>query len=142
MKNKISETKQRRDFLKTSAILTGGALLSGIPLAGAYASGSDTNKIALIGCGGRGTGAAFQALSTKFNLKLVAMADAFPDKIDKCYQTLLTKFGAEKISVPNDKKFVGFDGYIAAMQDADVVMLCTPPGFRPAHFAEAVKLPT
>jgi predicted dehydrogenase len=139
MKNKISETKQRRDFLKTSAILTGGALLCGIPLAGAYAGGSDTIKIALIGCGGRGTGAAFQALSTKFNLKLVAMADAFPDKLEKCYQTLFTKFGAEKISVPNDKKFVGFDGYIAAMQDADVVMLCTPPGFRPAHFAEAVK---
>ncbi|HQS05130.1 MAG TPA: Gfo/Idh/MocA family oxidoreductase [Daejeonella sp.] len=139
MKNEISKTKHRRDFLKTSAILTGGALLSGIPLAGAYASGSDVIKVALIGCGSRGTGAAFQALSTKFNLKLVAMADAFPDKLEKSYQTLLTKFGAEKISVPADKKFVGFEGYIAAMQDADVVMLCTPPGFRPAHFAEAVK---
>ncbi|MDP3468625.1 MAG: Gfo/Idh/MocA family oxidoreductase [Daejeonella sp.] len=139
MKNEIFETKQRRSFLKTSAILTGGALLSGIPLAGAYASGSDVIKIALIGSGSRGTGAAFQALSTKFNLKLVAMADAFPDKLDKSYQALLTKFGAEKISVPDDKKFVGFEGYIAAMQDADVVMLCTPPGFRPAHFAEAVK---
>jgi myo-inositol 2-dehydrogenase/D-chiro-inositol 1-dehydrogenase len=139
MKNETSKTKQRRDFLKTSAILTGGALLSGIPLAGAYASGSDIIKIALIGCGSRGTGAAFQALSTKFNLKLVAMADAFPDKLAKSHQTLLAKFGAEKISVPDDKKFVGFDGYIAAMQDADVVLLCTPPGFRPAHFAEAVK---
>jgi len=139
MKNEISKTKHRRDFLKTSAILTGGALLSGIPLAGAYASGSDVIKVALIGCGSRGTGAAFQALSTKFNLKLIAMADAFPDKLEKSYQTLLTKFGAEKISVTADKKFVGFDGYISAMQDADVVMLCTPPGFRPAHFAEAVK---
>ena len=55
MKNKVSETKQRRDFLKTSAILTGGALISGIPLAGAYAGGSDIIKIALVGCGGRGT---------------------------------------------------------------------------------------
>ena len=139
MKNETSKTEQRRDFLKTSAILTGGALLSGIPLAGAYASGSDIIKIALIGCGSRGTGAAFQALSTKFNLKLIAMADAFPDKLAKSHQTLLAKFGAEKISVPDDKKFVGFDGYIAAMHDADVVLLCTPPGFRPAHFAEAVK---
>ena len=139
MKNETSKTEQRRDFLKTSAILTGGALLSGIPLAGAYASGSDIIKIALIGCGSRGTGAAFQALSTKFNLKLVAMADAFPDKLAKSHQTLLAKFGGEKISVPDDKKFVGFDGYIAAMHDADVVLLCTPPGFRPAHFAEAVK---
>jgi len=139
MKNEISETKNRRDFIKTSAILTGGALLSGIPLAGAYASGSDIIKIALIGCGSRGTGAAFQALSTKFNLKLVAMADSFPDKLEKSHKALLDKFGAEKISVPDDKKFVGFDGYKSAMEDADVVMLCTPPGFRPVHFAEAVK---
>lgn len=139
MKNEISETKDRRDFIKTSAILTGGALLSGMPLAGAYASGSDTIKIALIGCGSRGTGAAFQAMSTRFNLKLVAMADAFPDKLDKSYKALLAKYGAEKISVPDDKKFIGFDGYKEAIAEADVVMLCTPPGFRPAHFAEAVK---
>ena len=139
MKNEISETNDRRDFLKTSAILTGGALLGNIPLAGAYASGSDTIKIALIGCGGRGTGAAFQALSTKYNLKLVAMADAFPDKLDKCYKALLAKYGAEKVSVPDDKKFVGFDGYKQAIAEADVVLLATPPGFRPSHFAEAVK---
>ena len=139
MKNEISETNVRRDFLKTSAILTGGALLSSLPLAGAYASGSDTIKIALIGCGSRGTGAAFQALSTKFNLKLVAMADAFPDKLDKSYKALLAKFGAEKISVPDDKKFTGFDAYRHAMTDADVVLIATPPGFRPSHFAEAVK---
>lgn len=139
MKNEISETNVRRDFLKTSAILTGSALLSSIPLAGAYASGSDTIKIALIGCGSRGTGAAFQALSTRFNLKLVAMADAFPDKLDKSYNALLAKFGAEKISVPNDKKFTGFDAFKSAMTDADVVLIATPPGFRPSHFAEAVK---
>ena len=62
----------RREFIKTSAILTGGVLLSNLPFAGAYAAGSDTIKIALIGCGNRGTGAAVQALSTKFNIKLVA----------------------------------------------------------------------
>lgn len=139
MDNKTNKLNERRDFIKTSAVLTGGALLSSIPLAGAYASGSDTIKIALIGCGSRGTGAAFQALSTKFNLKLVAMADAFPDKLEKSHKSLLTKFGAEKISVSEDKKFTGFDGYISAMKDADVVLLCTPPGFRPVHFAEAVK---
>ena len=122
MKNEISETKDRRDFIKTSAILTGGALLSGMPLAGAYASGSDIIKIALIGCGSRGTGAAFQAMSTRFNLKLVAMADAFPDKLDKSYKALLAKYGAEKISVPDDKKFIGFDAYKSAMADADVVL--------------------
>lgn len=139
MKNEISETNVRRDFIKTSAILTGSALLSSLPLAGAYASGSDTIKIALIGCGSRGTGAAFQALSTKFNLKLVAMADAFPDKLDKSYKALLAKFGADKISVTDDKKFTGFDAFKHAMTDADVVLIATPPGFRPSHFAEAVK---
>lgn len=130
---------QRREFIKTSAILTGSVLLSNLPFAGAYATGSDTIKIALIGCGNRGTGAAVQALSTKFNVKLVAMADAFADRLDKSHKSLLTKYGADKIAVPDDKKFVGFDGYKEAMADADVVLLATPPGFRPMHFEEAVK---
>lgn len=138
MKHKV-EKNNRRDFIKTSAILTGGALLSGLPLGGVYASGSDTIKIALIGCGNRGTGAAFQALSTKYNLKLVAMADAFSDRLDKSYKSLLAKYGADKIAVPNDKKFVGFDAYKNAMAEADVVLLATPPGFRPIHFEEAVR---
>lgn len=139
MNNKFSNKKDRRDFIKTSAILTGGALLSSLPLAGAYAAGSDVIKIALVGCGGRGTGAAFQALSTKYNIQLVAMADAFSDKIETCHKALLGKYGAEKVKVPNDKKFVGFEGYKQAIAEADVVLLATPPGFRPAHFAEAVK---
>lgn len=138
MKRKVDKNN-RRDFIKTSAILTGGALLSGLPLTGAYAAGSDTIKIALIGCGNRGTGAAFQALNTKHNVKVVAMADAFGDKLDKAYKALFTKYGAEKIAVPDNKKFVGFDGYKHAMEDADVVLLATPPGFRPIHFEEAVR---
>lgn len=132
------EKNDRREFIKTSAIFTGGILLSSLPFAGAYASGSDTIKVALIGCGNRGTGAAFQALSTKFNIKLVAMADAFGDRLDKSYKSLFTKFGADKIAVTEDKKFVGFDGYKSAIAEADVVLLATPPGFRPIHFEEAV----
>ncbi|WP_293311483.1 Gfo/Idh/MocA family oxidoreductase [Pedobacter sp. UBA5917] len=130
--------QDRRDFLKATAMLAGGAMLSSIPLAGAYASGSDTIKIALIGCGDRGTGAAFQALSTKFNIKLVAMADAFQDRLDSSYQSLSSKFGA-KIDVPKERQFVGFDAYLKAIPLADVVLLTTPPGFRPIHFEEAVK---
>ncbi|KIA91646.1 dehydrogenase [Pedobacter kyungheensis] len=137
MKKPINQ-QDRRDFLKATAMLAGGAMLSSIPLAGAYASGSDTIKIALIGCGDRGTGAAFQALSTKFNIKLVAMADAFQDRLDNSYQSLSSKFGA-KVDVPKDRQFVGFDAYLKAIPLADVVLLTTPPGFRPIHFEEAVK---
>ena len=133
------EKNQRREFLKSSAILTGGAFLSSIPLAGAFAAGSDTIKIALIGCGDRGTGAAFQALGTKYKVKLVAMADAFKDRLDNSYTALSGKFGKDKVNVPEDKKFVGFDGYKKAIAEADVVLLATPPGFRPIHFEEAVK---
>ena len=130
---------ERRSFIKTSAMLAGGLALSNLPFYGAYAAGSDTIRIALIGCGDRGTGAAFQALSTNFNVKLVAMADAFRDRLDKSYEPILTKFGKEKVDVPEDKKFVGFDAYKSAIAEADVVILTTPPGFRPIHFEEAVK---
>ncbi|MBF9255485.1 Gfo/Idh/MocA family oxidoreductase [Pontibacter sp. 172403-2] len=137
--DKIFDLTQRREFLKASALLAGGALLSSVPLAGAYAAGSDTIKIALVGCGGRGTGAAFQALQTKQNIKLVAMADAFRDRLDDSYKPLFDKFGKGKVDVPEDKKFVGFDAYKKAIAEADVVLLATPPGFRPIHFEEAIK---
>ena len=125
--------------MKTSALLAGGTLLSTFPLAGAYAAGNDTIKIALVGCGGRGTGAAFQALDTKYNIKLVAMADAFRDRLDDSYKALFGKYGKAKVDVAEDKKFVGFDGFKKAIAEADVVLLATPPGFRPAHFEEAIK---
>ncbi|HAD14770.1 MAG TPA: dehydrogenase, partial [Saprospirales bacterium] len=142
--------KTRRDFLKTGTILTGGAMLSGLPLAQAAQSlVDDTIKIALIGCGGRGTGAAVQALLTKHNVKLVAMADAFRSKIDEAYKHITAEdlqdiVGVEgtvkhKVDVPEANKFTGFDAYKKAIALADVVILTTPPGFRPAHFEEAVK---
>src|SRR5690606_31384433 len=72
------------------------------------------------------------------NIQLVAMADAFKDNLDQTYKTLKEKFG-DKINVPDSRKYVGFDAYKAAIADADVVLLTTPPGFRPLHFAEAVR---
>ncbi|MFI5450970.1 Gfo/Idh/MocA family protein [Pedobacter sp. UC225_61] len=129
---------ERREFLKASALVAGGVLMSGYSWAGMPSSNDDTIKIALIGCGDRGTGAAFQALSTKFNLKLVAMADAFQDRLDNSYKAISTKFGA-KVDVPKERQFVGFDGYKQAIALADVVLLVTPPGFRPIHFEEAIK---
>lgn len=105
----------------------------------------DAIKIALIGCGGRGTGAAMQALLTKQNVKLVAMADAFRDRVDQCFNALTDADNEEgnvsdRVAVPEENKFVGFEGYKKAIALADVVILTTPPGFRPIHFEEAVRL--
>lgn len=141
----MDNNKSRREFVKSSTVLAGGMLV--LPkLAGAnfFSGADDTIKIALIGCGGRGTGAATQALSTKQNVKLVAMADAFRDRLDDCYKTL-TSDDADgpkvkaRVDVPEEHKFVGFDAYKKAIALADVVILTTPPGFRPIHFEEAVN---
>lgn len=141
----------RRDFLKASGLLTGSALLGSLPFQtkaagnpGFHFSVNDTIKVALIGCGGRGTGAAQQALNTKQNVKIVALADAFRDRLDDAYKALTERGlkaadGSPKVDIPEDHKFVGFDAYKQAMALADVVILATPPGFRPSHFEEAVR---
>lgn len=136
---KIKNNTQRRDFIKTSALLTGGAMLSPFTLPGAYAAGDDVIKIAVIGCGGRGTGAVFQAFETGQNIQLVAMADAFKDRLDQSYERIFKNYGKDKVVVPEEMKFTGFDGYKQAMKAADVVIIATPPGFRPDHFEEAVR---
>lgn len=139
----------RRDFLKTTAALTGGAMLSGLPLAQAAQSlPDDAIKIALVGCGGRGTGAAMQALLTQQNVRLVAMADVFRHKIDEAWKNLtaddledwagVSGNVKDRVDVPEAHQFTGFDAYKQAIALADVVILATPPGFRPTHFAEAV----
>jgi len=140
--------KSRRDFVKQTGIISGGVLAAPlITNANFYSGASDEIKVALIGCGGRGTGAAVQALLSKQNVKLVAMADAFRDRLDDAYKSItgdLTEAGIagdikKLIDVPEERKFVGFDGYKNAIALADVVILTTPPGFRPIHFEEAVK---
>jgi predicted dehydrogenase len=144
-----SNTSSRREFVKQTSILAGGLMAA--PLIGRanYFSGSDDAiKVALVGCGGRGTGAAMQALLSKQNVKIVAMADAFADRLENCYKTLtvddLSDWGVTgnvkaKVDVPAERRFVGFDGYLKAIPLADVVILTTPPGFRPIHFEEAIK---
>jgi predicted dehydrogenase len=140
--------KSRRDFVKQTGIISGGVLAAPlITNANFYSGASDEIKVALIGCGGRGTGAAVQALLSKQNVKLVAMADAFRDRLDDAYKSItgdLTEAGIsgdikKLIDVPEERKFVGFDAYKNAIALADVVILTTPPGFRPIHFEEAVK---
>jgi predicted dehydrogenase len=137
---------KRRDFVKQSSMLAGAIAAAPLISNANFFSGSDdVIKVAVIGCGGRGTGAAVQALSSKQNVKIVAMADAFKDRLDDCYKNVsgeLANLGAGAkgtLDVPEERKFVGFDAYLKAIPLADVVILATPPGFRPIHFEEAVK---
>ena len=132
----------RRNFLKDSATLIGGALLgSALPFdTNAWTLNTDPIKIALIGCGSRGAGAVVNALSSKANVILVAMADVFRDKLDAAYDNLLEiETIKDAVKVPEQNKFVGFDAYEKAIALADVVLLVTPAAFRPLHFEAAIK---
>lgn len=133
----------RRSFIKTSAQFVGGSLIAtALPfdMNGAYIDGSDTIKVALIGCGKRGAGAVVNALRADKNVKLVAMADAFRDKLDETFNNLnKIEDLKDSIDVPEENKFIGFDAYKDAMALADVVLLVTPPAFRPLHFEASIN---
>ena len=130
----------RRDFLQRSALLGAAATAANLPLArSVHAAGSDLLRVALVGAGGRGTGAAMNILSTKANVKLVAVADAFEDRIETALKNLAKRV-PERVDVPKQRQFVGLDGYQQAIDcGVDLVLLCSPPGFRPWHFEAAVK---
>ncbi len=143
MTDKPNNNTSRRDFMKTTGIVTlSAAALGSLPMtAGAFNGNDDTLKIALIGCGGRGTGAATQALSASGKVKLVAMGDAFKDQLDNSLKRIQNqmKGSPERVDVKEEMKFVGFDAYQKIMAlDIDLVILATPPGFRPIHFEAAV----
>jgi len=132
----------RRGFLKQAGIAAAGLTALGANLPRAFAAGDDTLKVGLIGCGGRGTGAAVQALSTQGNVKLVAMGDAFADRLESSLQNIQKEFAGhpERVDVKPEMKFVGFDAYKQVIgTDVDVVLLATPPHFRPAHFEAAIN---
>jgi predicted dehydrogenase len=138
---KTESRPSRRKFLKeTGKVAATSAVMAGT-LPGAYAAEDNTIKIALIGCGGRGTGAAANALSTTSGpTRLVAMADAFDFRIQASLENLAPQFGAQ-VDVPEDRRFSGLDGYkeaIDSLRAADVVILATPPAFRPVHVEYAV----
>ncbi len=130
----------RRGFLKTStAAVVGGAVLGGLAVErAAFAASDETLKIALVGCGGRGSGAANQALSAPGSTKLVAMADVRPEQLAKGLKAISTQH-PDRVDVPPEHQFTDFDGYKKAISVADVVILATSPGFRPIHFEEAVR---
>ena len=148
MKKEVSghSPASRREFMRHSTLIGAGLMATPFLSRANYFSGAaGTIKIAVIGCGGRGTGAAIQALSTKENVKIVALADAFRDRLDECYKTITSDEATDngsvkaKVDVPEERKFTGFDAYLKAIPLADVVILATPPGFRPIHFTEAIK---
>ena len=131
----------RRSFIKNSALVTGGLIASSLPIsASAYVAGKDDIKVAVIGCGGRGTGAASQAMKADSKVKIVAMAEAFKDRLDDSYDNLMKAHGESgQLMVEDKHKYIGFDAYKKAIDQADVVILTTPPGFRPFHFEYAVQ---
>ena len=139
MKN--SRNKTRREFVKKTALATGALLSAPLPLeAMANVNGEKKLKLALVGCGGRGSGAAVQALTADENVDLVAMADAFADRIESSLMGIQEHFeGEKKIRVKKKNRFTGFDAYKKAIDLADVVILTTPPGFRPYHFEYAIQ---
>jgi predicted dehydrogenase len=131
----------RRDFLKTSGQIAAAGALAGVALPHVHAVGSDQIQIALVGCGGRGTGAAGNAMSQSGPPKLVAMADVFDARLTASYNTLKKKFG-DQVDVPDDHKFIGFDGYKHAMdclKKGDIAIFTTPLAFRWVHFAYAIQ---
>ena len=115
----------RREFLKTTGRVAAASALAGVVIPHVHAAENNTIQLALIGCGGRGTGAANQALSTEGNVKLIAMADAYQDRLESSYKTLLKQGNlADRIDVPEDRKFVGFDAYQKALDAGpDLVIL-------------------
>ncbi|HLX64211.1 MAG TPA: Gfo/Idh/MocA family oxidoreductase [Planctomycetota bacterium] len=138
--NSPAEKTSRRTFIRASGTALAGATLTAAIAARSYAGENNTIKLALIGCGGRGTGAAANAMKTKGLVKLWAMADVFPDRLDSSKKTLAEKF-ADKIDVPSDRQFLGTDAFkkaIDALDKDDLVILATPPAFRPIHLEYAV----
>lgn len=138
---KSSSLTTRRSFLVNSGVAAAGAALAGALTRPGYAAESNTIKIALVGCGGRGTGAAANALSTSGPTKLVALADFFAERIESSFGSLNAQF-AKQLDVPPDRWFVGLEGYrraVEAVGPGGLVILATPPAFRPIHLEYAIS---
>jgi predicted dehydrogenase len=134
------EKATRREFLVRSAGFTAG-LVGGLGLArSARGAAGDELKIGLVGCGGRGTGAVTDALGTRGPIRLAAMGDVFPDRLQSSFRRLKSaKEIGPRVDVPEDRRFVGFDAYQKVLAtDIDIVLLATPPAFRPLHYAAAI----
>ena len=142
MKLSMPVSASRREFIKNTGKLAAVSALANVAIPAVHAAGSDLIQVALIGCGGRGGGAAANALSVKRGpVKLVAMADIFPDRLQKDLTNLQTQF-AGQVDVPPERQFIGFDAYQKAMdclKPGDIAIFATPPAFRWVHFTYAIQ---
>lgn len=136
------QSSSRREFIKATGKIAAVSALAGITLPHVHAAPGGTIQIALVGCGGRGTGAAENALDTKLGpVKLVAMADVFEHRLSSSYENLKSRH-ADTVDVPPERKFIGFDAYKKAMdclKPGDVVIFTTPLAFRWVHFTYAIE---
>ncbi len=150
MNEQNSPLSTRRDFLKQSGTIVAASALAGLTLPHVHAAERNTIQVALVGCGGRGTGAAKNALSVKYGpVKLVAMADVFADRLKSSYEAIKREsekkdadFKPSAIDVPQDRQFIGFDGYkhaIDCLKPGDVAIFTTPLAFRWVHFTYAIQ---
>ena len=136
-----TRTSRRRFLHHSASTAIGGSLASQLafPAVVSGAPRSDTLQVGLIGCGGRGTGAALDALQADDNVHLTAMGDLFEDQLESSLKELNARM-PEKINVPADRQFLGFDAFQRVTDsDVDVVLLTTPPGFRPQHLRAAIE---
>ena len=139
-RSKLSSS--RREFLKGTGTVAAASALASVAVPRVHAAQNNTVQVALVGCGGRGTGAAGNALSVDNGpIKLVAMADVFDFKLRNSFRELSRRH-EQQVEVPEDRRFIGFDGYrhaIDCLNPGDVAIFATPPAFRWVHFQYAVE---
>ena len=140
-----SFSSNRRTFIKkTTGAVTATSALAGVTIPRVHASMDDFTKVALVGAGGRGTGAASNALSVPEDIartKLVSMADVSTAKMENSFRALKRR-GKDRVDVPEDRRYIGFDGYAKAMDNldaGDVVIFTTPCAFRWVHYKKAIE---
>ena len=129
---------KRREFIKTTAAVSLAAAMPRIPEV--YAAGSDTIRVGVVGCGGRGTGAAIDCLNAAPGVEVVAMYDLFMDRIESSFKAIKEKH-PDKVKVTPERMFTGFDGYkkLSALPDVNLVIMASPPGFRPMQLKAAIE---
>jgi predicted dehydrogenase len=138
MEQDVTSSVNRRDFVKAAAAATAAVAFPG--RFGVFAAGSDTFKVGVIGCGGRGTGAAIDCLKADKGVEIVALGDLVPDRVESALARLTKEF-PDRVKVPASRQFSGFDNYkqICALPDVNLIVTAAPPGFRPMHLKAAVE---
>jgi len=152
--DKSNDSVTRRNFIKTSAMVTGATMATQFAMPRAFGAGSDVLRVGVIGCGGRGTGATINCMQADPGIEIVAIGDLFPEAVDAALKRLLAgevspnglggetqQYNVSQVKVTRDKCFSGFDAYkkVCDLPEVDVIITAAPPGFRPIHLDYAIK---